>query len=142
MKSALSEILSGPILASELMETEPVGVNEEQPWYLNQIMCGLYDGDAEMLLKKTLQIELDLGRIGKKMLAPRTADIDILLFGRQIVDTEDLKIPHPAILKRKFCLYGLNRIVPQWIVPGVEMSVNSLYLRMESEVEAQKIRFL
>lgn len=137
MDDALSMLL-GPILRSDLMKTEPVGV-KNQSWFLNRIISGKFEGTAEQLLCCTRQIEKRLGRNNKNQMAARTADIDILLFGEEIINTAELKVPHPQILFRRFCLEGMNQIVQDWIIPGTAMTVSQHYKMMSAKVRAQRI---
>lgn len=138
MEEALFSILKGILRKSDLLKTEPVGV-EHQPWFINRIISGGFEGTAQQLLKYTQEIEKKLGRDNKKKMAPRTADIDILLFGEQIISTAELVIPHPQMLLRRFCLEGMNQITPDWLIPGTGMSVSEHYKRMEPQIRAQKV---
>lgn len=138
MEEALFSILKGILRKSNLLRTEPVGV-EGQPWFINRIISGSFEGTALQLLEYTREIEKKLGRDNKKQMAPRTADIDILLFGGQIISTADLVIPHPQMLFRRFCLEGMNQIVPDWLIPGTEMSVSEHYKQMGPQIRAQRM---
>ena len=75
---------------SRLMETEPVGLEDTQPFYYNRLVRGGYNGTARELLKQCLAIEKKLGRTRHEKFAPRTADIDILLFGKAVTAEADL----------------------------------------------------
>lgn len=142
MESALSTIVSGPILKSRLMETEPVDVSRPQDWYLNRIVAGTFDGTPEELLENTQAIEIRLGRSEKGKRAPRTADIDILLFDDLVIYEENLIIPHPALVTRRFCIEGLFEILPLYSIYGLGISVTELYRNMGDDVRKQKINFL
>jgi 2-amino-4-hydroxy-6-hydroxymethyldihydropteridine diphosphokinase len=142
MESALSTIISGPILKSRLMETEPIDVSRPQDWYLNRIMAGTFDGSPRELLEYTQTIEIRLGRSEKGNRTPRTADIDILLFDNLFVNEEDLIIPHPALVSRRFCIEGLFEILPSFTICVRGISVAELYRNMDDEVRKQKIKFL
>ncbi len=138
MEKALRTILKGTLARSDLMKTEPVGV-KDQLWFLNRIISGSFDGTARQLLESTRHIEESLGREKKGQMASRTADIDILLFGEQIINDADLIVPHPRMLWRRFCIEGMNQIVPQWRVPGTEMSVSQHFKQMSPQLRAQRI---
>ncbi|NLL12156.1 MAG: 2-amino-4-hydroxy-6-hydroxymethyldihydropteridine diphosphokinase [Fibrobacter sp.] len=138
MEEALFSVLKGILRKSDLLRTEPVGV-ECQPWFINRVISGSFEGTAQQLLECTKEIEKKLGRDNKKQMVPRTADIDILLFGGQIINTSELVIPHPRILFRRFCLEGMNQIVPDWLIPGTGMSVSEHYRQMGPQIRAQKI---
>tara|TARA_B100000963_G_C22612737_1_gene665708 strand:+ start:1527 stop:2012 length:486 start_codon:yes stop_codon:yes gene_type:complete len=83
---------------------------------------------AEMLLSHLLNIEKNLGRnrSNVSIYQDRNIDIDIILFGQQEIYNENLVVPHPRMHKRKFCLIPLNEIVPNYLVPGVNMTICEL----------------
>jgi|WetSurMetagenome_2_1015567.scaffolds.fasta_scaffold280795_2 2-amino-4-hydroxy-6-hydroxymethyldihydropteridine diphosphokinase len=140
MESELERVLQPPVKKSRLMETEPLGVTAAHPWYYNRLVRGNYDGTPRQLLKTCQRIEKDLGRTRPEKYAPRTADIDILLFGNQAINEKDLIIPHRHILDRKFCLEGLAEIAGEWIVPGLLKPVDTLMKEMTAVVKSQKIK--
>jgi len=85
---------------SKVYETVPVEVNEEQPDYLNcvvELECGL---PAIELLRYCQGIEAALGRERKGEKAPRTLDIDVLLFGEGTIVKPDLLVPHAGVTRR------------------------------------------
>ena len=141
MESLLEFFLKGPFLKSSLMETEPVGV-EDQRWYFNRIISGNYEREPLDLLTAVEDLEKELGRDGKGLLKPRTADIDILIFGDREIKTERLTIPHRGVLERRFCLEGLNQIVPDWEYPGSGKKIRWFFENMDRSVRGQKIRFI
>jgi 2-amino-4-hydroxy-6-hydroxymethyldihydropteridine diphosphokinase len=100
---------------SSVYETEPVGVEDEQPAYLNMV--------AELSLKKgaftptqtlarLLRIEYALGRRRARPLAPRTIDLDLLAYAGEVSDTDFLKLPHPRLHLRRFVLVPLAELAP------------------------------
>jgi len=92
------------LAVSSILETLPLG-NTEQPLFLNQVLKIHITESAIELLKLLLEIEQTLGRQrSTKRWAPRTIDIDILLYGKEIHDTPSLRIPHPELLNRPFFL--------------------------------------
>jgi 2-amino-4-hydroxy-6-hydroxymethyldihydropteridine diphosphokinase len=131
-------------LSSRLMETEPVGVCGRQSPYLNKIIVGYYAGAPYRLLDECLAIESRLGRVRASLKGPRTADIDILLFGDLQIDEKALVIPHPELLNRRFCLEGLMSINPGIRVPfsGGGLTVGELYKNMGTEVAVQNVFFI
>lgn len=142
MERELEEIIGGSLTKSRLMETEPVGVVENQAWYLNRIVSGKYNGTPCDLLKKTLAAEKKLGRTGKGRLTARTADIDILLFGNVVVNSPELRIPHPGILKRRFCIEGIVDCLGDVFIEPLNKTTSELYKSMDAQVLAQNIRWL
>jgi 2-amino-4-hydroxy-6-hydroxymethyldihydropteridine diphosphokinase len=103
--------------ASRVYETAPVEVEEYQPDYLNcvaEIECGV---SAIELLRYCQGVEAALGRERKGEKAPRTIDVDVLLFGEEVIDGPDLQVPHPGIT-RPFNLKGLADLDPDLHIPG------------------------
>ena len=96
---------------SSVYETEPVG-NTAQPWFLNAVLEGFTDLSPAALLDCVLAIEHSLGRMRSTPNAPRTLDIDILLYGDEVIATPDLTIPHPRLTERGFTLCPLAEIAP------------------------------
>lgn len=121
LRSAVAALDRGTMLsvvrASKIYETDPVEVGEGHPDYLNCVVeaeCGM---SAMELLRFCQGIEAALGRDEKGSMAPRTIDIDVLLFGEEEVETPDLVIPHRGIT-RAFNLRCLADLNPDIHVPG------------------------
>ncbi len=110
---------------SDVYETEPVDVRE-QPWFLNCVVEVITTLMPMQLLARLQQIELDLGRRRLRAKGPRTLDIDILLFGRFVVDSPKLVIPHPAMHQRRFVLMPLMDIAPDLRHPVLRRSMREL----------------
>lgn len=142
MHEALGQELCRPYRYSRVMETAPVGVGPEHGNYLNQVLCARFRGTPQELLETCLGIEKDLGRIRTAAVSPRTADIDILLFGNEIIDDENLTIPHPELLNRRFCIEGLAELLPDTLLPGSDTTFSELAQRMNAELKAQIVYFL
>lgn len=101
---------------SSFYETEPWGY-EEQPVFLN-LACRIKTGlNARELLLLAKSIEKGLGRTPSFRYAPRTIDIDILLYDNTVIDEPDLSIPHPRLAERAFVLVPLAEIAPEMIHP-------------------------
>ena len=96
---------------SSIYETEPVDLLE-QPWFLNCVVEGQTGVPAVALLRELRQIERRMG--SKKLVArgPRMMDIDILMYGEQMIDTPELQVPHPRMHLRRFVLVPLAEIAP------------------------------
>ena len=142
MEQALAQVLEAPLVVSSLMETEPVGVSEEQPWYYNRLIKGGYRETARKLLLQCQAIEQSLGRTRERNYASRTADIDIILFGAAVVETKDLTIPHRHIRDRRFLIEGLREIAGERILPGESRSIAELAEEMEPEIRGQRICYI
>jgi 2-amino-4-hydroxy-6-hydroxymethyldihydropteridine diphosphokinase len=102
---------------SKLYETDPVEVDEEQPDYLNCVVEVWCEASAIELLRFCQGVEAALGRTGKGGRLPRTVDIDILLFGEEIIEEAYLEVPHRGVL-RPFNLLGITDLAPDAFVPG------------------------
>ncbi len=103
---------------SKVYETEPVEVMGDQPLYLNcvvELECGV---SAVELLRFCQGVEAALGRERKGERAPRTVDIDVLLFGEERISVSDLDVPHPGIT-RAFNLRGLADLDSALYIPGL-----------------------
>jgi len=81
---------------------------------------------AETLLQQLFMIEKQHGRQRREKWGPRTLDLDILLFGDQMIRTETLTIPHPRIAERRFVLVPLADLAPDLQVPGSKKTVATL----------------
>jgi 2-amino-4-hydroxy-6-hydroxymethyldihydropteridine diphosphokinase len=107
------------VAVSALRETDPVGY-EDQPRFLN--------GAAELrtslapreLLERLLAIERSLGRVRGEgpRFGPRTIDLDLLLYGDEIVREDGLEVPHPRLHERRFALEPLAELDPALEIPG------------------------
>ena len=106
-------------------ETDPVGV-ARQPRYLNGAVTGRTEQSAEELLKELNRIELDRGRERPYPGAPRTLDLDLLLYGEMVVDRAGMRVPHPRYRERLFVLEPLAEIAPGWRDPETRLTVREL----------------
>jgi 2-amino-4-hydroxy-6-hydroxymethyldihydropteridine diphosphokinase len=116
---------------SPLYETAPVG-GRPQPDYLNgavEIECRL---SARELLDELRRIETSLGRTGGERSAPRTIDLDLLLFGDTVIDDEALTVPHPRMHERWFVLKPLTDIAPNVRHPVLGLTARELLTKVES----------
>ena len=97
---------------SSIYETEPQG-RRNQRWFLNMVVEAETELFPRQLLGRIAKIEQELGR--RRMLAngPRTIDIDILFYGNFVVETPELKIPHPRFAERRFVLAPMVELAPE-----------------------------
>jgi 2-amino-4-hydroxy-6-hydroxymethyldihydropteridine diphosphokinase len=108
------------IQCSSLYQSHPMGP-QDQPNYVNAVALIETELSPEFLLQQTQLIESQQGRIrDTKRWGPRTLDLDILLYGEQLIDKEHLKVPHIGMKLREFVLYPLFEIAPDLILPGGE----------------------
>lgn len=102
---------------STIYETDPVG-GPEQPDYLNAVLIGKSELDPADLLTKTLEIESALGRTREVRWGARTLDIDLIVAGDVVSNSEFLILPHPRAHERAFVLEPWLEIEPDAVLPG------------------------
>jgi len=117
---------------SDFFRTAPVGV-EGHDWYVNGVVSLEVDIPVYQLLKSLLAIEAGLGRERKKKWDPRTIDLDILIFGEDVMDEDDLTVPHPYMHLRKFVLVPMTQLVPDLIHPVLGKTMAELLARLPEE---------
>ncbi|EMF0720179.1 2-amino-4-hydroxy-6-hydroxymethyldihydropteridine diphosphokinase [Citrobacter freundii] len=115
---ALGEIPDSQIIAvSSFYRTPPLGP-QDQPDYLNAAVALETTLAPEALLNHTQRIELQQGRVRKaERWGPRTLDLDIMLFGNEVINTERLIVPHYDMKNRGFMLWPLFEIAPTLYFP-------------------------
>ena len=102
---------------SRLRETNPVGV-VDQPPFLNGATVLETDFSPRELLDALLAVEHELGRERRERWGPRTIDLDLLLYGDEMIDEPGLTIPHPRLHERRFALEPLLDLDPELAIPG------------------------
>ncbi len=116
-----------PFLTASNYETEPLNCPPGSPQFCNSVLEMSFDGRPFELLELTQAIEKQLGRItAPERNTPRVIDIDLLYFGDEMIDTEDLVLPHPRIGERIFVLEPLAEIRPDLILPGHPLSIREM----------------
>ena len=118
---------------SSVYETAAWG-KEDQPAFLNQALLIETNLKAEDVMNTLLQIEKNMGRIRQEHLGPRTIDLDIIFFNDQIINSENLTIPHPQMRKRNFVLTPLHEIAPDFIHPIFNRSIAQLLMDCEDSL--------
>ncbi len=112
---------------SSLYETDPVGVKGEQPPYVNAVLKVASGLDPYALLEALQSIERRLGRLrSEERWAPRTIDLDLLLYDTLVVDSPSLTLPHPRMHARRFVLVPLCEIEPTLIHPVLSRPVRDM----------------
>lgn len=111
---------------SSIIETKPIG-NIHQPDFLNCIVQCETEMSSPQLMKTLMNIERKLGRERKEKWEPRTIDLDVVFFGDEITDTDELIIPHPEIMNRPFIIQLMNELAPEFIHPKLNKSMEQLY---------------
>ncbi len=124
--SAIEALKSLPqtefIIASSLYSSTPMGP-QNQPDYINAVVLVKTELTPLELLDCTQAIELEQGRVRKEeRWGPRTLDLDIILYGNEVIDSERLTVPHYGMKEREFVLYPLAEISPNLQLPdGTEL---------------------
>lgn len=120
VREAISRLakLPGTRLVSQSASYRTAPIDSSGPDYINAVACVDTALGPHELLAALQKIELDHGRERPYRNAPRTLDLDLLLYGDQAIDTPDLVVPHPRMLERAFVLEPLLEIAPGVEVPG------------------------
>jgi 2-amino-4-hydroxy-6-hydroxymethyldihydropteridine diphosphokinase len=127
---------------SRVFETEPFGVTSAQGAYLNAAAKLETSLSAHDLLHVMLEIELSRGRERLERWGARTLDLDILIYGTEMISETNLEIPHPRMLERAFVLAPLADIAPDLEIPGLAFTVRQALERLNSQgIWATELQF-
>ncbi len=133
-------LIEGPGLhvmrVSPVYESEPQDF-KNQPWFLNlvaEVQTGLF---PMQLLAHVRKIERKLGRKRAVDKGPRSIDIDILLYGESVIDSQDLVVPHPRMTERRFVLQPLADLAPELRHPVLRRSVSELLAGVSGQAVRQ-----
>jgi 2-amino-4-hydroxy-6-hydroxymethyldihydropteridine diphosphokinase len=110
---------------SAVYESEPWGGAEGDNFY-NAVLEIERQGGAEEFLRSLLAVETQLGRTRERKYAPRTCDLDLLLWGNDVIDTPELTVPHPRMTQRKFILVPLCELIPDVVHPVTGQTIAEL----------------
>lgn len=124
--------------SSSLYETASWG-KHDQPDFLNQVVELRTNLHPKDLLEGILKIEIDLGRKRIEKWGSRIIDIDILLYGDQVVDEPELSIPHPFLALRRFCLMPLSEIAPEFVHPMLKKNIQKLLFELSDDLLVKKL---
>jgi 2-amino-4-hydroxy-6-hydroxymethyldihydropteridine diphosphokinase len=135
--SAVEELgrLLRNLRASDTIETEPEDVPGPQPPYLNMAAVGETDAAPPDLLAALLEVERRQGRTRPVPRAPRTLDLDLILYGDLTLDLPDLTVPHPMFRRRRFVLEPLASIAPDLVDPVTRLTVRELLDRLSEKTK-------
>ncbi len=130
----------GRIVSSSFIYMSSPWGYESKNGYLNQCLLIRTEWLPGNLLKRMLLVEQEMGRERrKKEYTDRIIDIDILFYDQLVMDTPDLKIPHPLVGERLFVLKPLLDIAPGYIHPGFNKTVRELYDQCPDTLEVRRV---
>ncbi len=126
---------------SPLYSTEPVGVAGHE-WYVNGVVSVETNIPAAELMKILLNIERDMGRNRNgQHWAPREIDLDLLLYGDEIINEEGLRVPHPLMHCRRFVMEPITALAPDLVHPETGKSMKDILLEIpDTKQEVNMIR--
>ena len=127
---SLKDLKCRLIKISNFYET-PSYPNKSYPKFIN--LCIKLESNIKPLnfLNKIKDIEIKLGRTRLKKNEPRTCDIDIIDYNGEIIETNDLVIPHPKLHLRNFVIYPLKEIEPHWSHPIFNKKIDSFFQELD-----------
>jgi 2-amino-4-hydroxy-6-hydroxymethyldihydropteridine diphosphokinase len=128
LKDALAKLAAPDLRVARLSsvyETEPVGFTAQR-WFLNLVVEIETELFPLQLLSRIAKIEQALGRARTVKNGPRTLDVDILLYGRAVVRSAKLEIPHPRMAERRFVLAPLAELAPELRHPVTHRSIRAM----------------
>ncbi len=123
---------------SSFYETEPVEFTE-QPWFMNVAAKFESSLSAAALMSEILIIEQAMGRRRVQKKGPRTIDIDILLFGDDVLQSEAVTVPHPAMQARRFVLEPLAEIAPDAVHPVLHKTIRELRDALGNDQQVRRV---
>lgn len=112
-------------MRSHLYRTMPLGP-ADQPMYLNAMVALATQLDPFVLLEALFMIERDAGRVRARRWGPRTLDLDLVAFDQRVINTPELRVPHPAMHQRLFVLYPLCDLNPGWVHPLLQKRADEM----------------
>jgi|SRR5690606_13473475 2-amino-4-hydroxy-6-hydroxymethyldihydropteridine diphosphokinase len=134
----IEEKIGSVIKYSSIYETAAWG-KEDEPSYLNQVLCVSTNLAPHELLKTIHEIENSLGRTRQLRWESRLIDIDILFYNELIINDLGLIIPHPYLHKRKFTLVPLAEIAPEYTHPVLLKSIQQLLVELADPLMVNKL---
>ncbi|PKB65202.1 MAG: 2-amino-4-hydroxy-6-hydroxymethyldihydropteridine diphosphokinase [SAR202 cluster bacterium Io17-Chloro-G2] len=129
------------VRSSDVYETEPWGFADQRP-FLNLVLEISTGVPPQQLLAGVKELETMLGRLPtprtEERYGPRLIDIDILLYGSEIVDLPGLQVPHPRLHQRAFVLVPMAEIAQELIHPVLGISIGDLAGRVDGKDGVKK----
>lgn len=129
------------VASSSVYESEPWGMKDGTPWFLNECLSVRTTLSPRILLEFLKQVEIKLGRVSKGKYQSRTIDIDILLYGEQCITSPELEVPHPRLAERRFVLVPLLEIAPLSIDPRTNILYQTTLEHLTDQTIVKKYEY-
>lgn len=126
------------IRSSKIYVTDAWGITDQKSFY-NQVHVVESNFSAKEVMENILKIEEEMGRVRTIKNAARIIDIDILFFNDDIVNEQNLTIPHPEIINRRFVLSPLNEIASDMIHPVYKKNIHELLAMCKDQLKAKPL---
>jgi len=123
---------------SSLYQTASWG-NEDQPDFINQVVSVKTKLNPQQLLENILVIETKLGRERGDKWGSRTIDIDLLFYGTEVINEDNLIVPHPFLHQRRFTLMPLVELNPGLVHPVFKQTIKQLYEDLKDDLSVIKL---
>lgn len=131
-RAAIAEFLED-VRCSRIYETEPRHLRA-QPRFLNACCVGRTVLGADEVLRRLKEIERAAGREAEEpRYGPRVLDLDLILYGEEVIDRPGIQVPHPRLAERAFVLVPLAEVAGSWVHPGLQTTVAELAERADRE---------
>ena len=136
-QQALKDVIDRINEEDEVAVIKTTPIDSSGPDYINAVIEIKTELTAEQLLHRLLEIEKEFGRVRPVGIhnAPRTMDLDLLLFEDEVRQSEFLTLPHPRMHERAFVLVPLCEISPEVVIPGKGLAKNYLKSVAEQGIE-------
>jgi 2-amino-4-hydroxy-6-hydroxymethyldihydropteridine diphosphokinase len=112
----------------------------DQPWFVNGVARVATGFDARRLLDHLLETEAAFGRVREARWQARVLDLDLLAYGRAVIEAPGLTVPHPAMMSRAFVLRPLLDVAPEWRHPVTGESARAALARCPPSQRVQPLR--
>lgn len=135
----IAENIGSVVSISALYETAAWG-KTDQPSFLNQAVAVETNFPAIEVLNKALEIEKVLGRVRKDKWGERLIDIDLILYGNEVIDIENkLQLPHPHMQERRFVMAPLAEIAPGVVHPILGKTILDIFENITDKLDVKKL---
>jgi len=111
---------------SRIWKSAPVPYDAAQNWYHNAVIEVETNLSPDALLEALLEIETGFGRVRSVKNAPRVLDLDLIVYGDQIIQNDNLIVPHPRMHERLFVLKPLEDLDKKWIHPVLKRDIHQM----------------